>query len=251
MPMQPDMNWVGVLEHHARRTPHKPLAVSGNDVVNYRAMQERAAAVAGGLQARGVGSGDVVGLLSYNNIEFLTTIFAANHLGAIAMPINWRLAAPELRFILEHSQARALVCDDALVELANDVNDHMPDYVVRRLVVGLNRRSLAVNGRRVLLLGLSYKRNTGDARESPSQPIARQLVQLGAIVMAADPYVDSTRVPAGVEHVDVTPELLASVDAVVFLVDHDEFDTDLVAQHAPYVLDARHRLPARNNVEYL
>ncbi len=137
------------------------------------------------------------------------------------------------------------------VELANDVNDHMPDYVVRRLVVGLNRRSLAVNGRRVLLLGLSYKRNTGDARESPSQPIARQLVQLGAIVLAADPYVDSTRVPAGVEHVDVTPELLASVDAVVFLVDHDEFDTDLVAQHAPYVLDARHRLPARDNVEYL
>ena len=52
------------------------------------------------------------GLLSYNSIEFLATIFAANHLGAIAMPINWRLAAPELRFILEHSEARALVCDD-------------------------------------------------------------------------------------------------------------------------------------------
>jgi O-succinylbenzoate-CoA ligase len=131
MPMQPDMNWVGVLEHHARRTPHKPLAVSGNDVVNYRAMQERAAAVAGGLQARGVGSGDVVGLLSYNNIEFLTTIFAANHLGAIAMPINWRLAAPELRFILEHSQARALVCDDALVELANDATRELPGDLVR------------------------------------------------------------------------------------------------------------------------
>ena len=77
-------------------------------------MVERAGALAAGLQARGVGAGDVVGLLSYNNIEFLTTIFAANHLGAIAMPVNWRLAAPELRFILEHSEARALVCDDAL-----------------------------------------------------------------------------------------------------------------------------------------
>jgi UDP-N-acetyl-D-glucosamine dehydrogenase len=137
------------------------------------------------------------------------------------------------------------------VELANDVNDHMPDYIVRRLVVALNRRGLAVNGRRVLLLGLSYKRNTGDARESPSQPIARQLLQLGANVLAADPYVDSTRVPAGVEHVDITAELLQAVDAVVFLVDHDEFDTDLVAQNSPYVLDARHRLPAAENVEYL
>ena len=113
-PMHPDMSWFGVLEHHARRTPEKPLAIFGDDVVTYQAMEEWAAALAAGLQTRGVGAGDVVGLLSYNNIEFLATIFAANYVGAIAMPINWRLAAPELRFILEHSDARALVCDDAL-----------------------------------------------------------------------------------------------------------------------------------------
>ncbi len=59
-----------------------------------------------GLRDLGVGAGDVVGLLSYNSIEFLATIFAANHLGAIAMPINWRLAAAELRYLLEHSEAR-------------------------------------------------------------------------------------------------------------------------------------------------
>ena len=88
-------------------------------------MADWAAALAGGLAARGVGAGDVVGLLSYNNIEFLATIFAANYLGAIAMPINWRLAAPELRFILEHSEARALVCDDALVELANEATTEL------------------------------------------------------------------------------------------------------------------------------
>src|SRR6202041_3635634 len=51
------------------------------------------------------------------------------------------------------------------VELANDVNDHMPDYVVRRLIAGLNRRRLAVNGCRIMILGLAYKRNTSDARE--------------------------------------------------------------------------------------
>jgi acyl-CoA synthetase (AMP-forming)/AMP-acid ligase II len=116
--LHPDVSWCGVLEHHARRTPDKPVAVHGDRVVTYAAMRSWSADVAGGLSARGVGAGDVVALLSYNNVEFLATIFAANHLGAIAMPINWRLAAPELRFILEHSGAGALVCGTELVELA-------------------------------------------------------------------------------------------------------------------------------------
>ena len=129
--MQPDMSWVGVLEHHARRTPDKPLAVFGDDVVTYEGMVERAAGLAGGLHERGVGRGDVVGLLSYNSIDFLTTIFAANHLGAIAMPINWRLAAEEVRFILDHAQARAFVCDGTLVGLANDATSRLDHDIVR------------------------------------------------------------------------------------------------------------------------
>jgi fatty-acyl-CoA synthase len=128
--VQPDMSWLGVLEHHAVRTPDKPLAVHGDDVVTYGAMVDRAAAVAAGLHERGVGAGDVVGLLSYNCTEILTTIFAANHLGAIAMPINWRLAAAEVRYILEHSQARALVCDGELLDLANDAIDGLQGDLV-------------------------------------------------------------------------------------------------------------------------
>lgn len=129
--LHPDMSWLGVLEHHARRTPSKPLAVFGDDVVTYQGMADWAAALAAGLQARGVGAGDVVGLLSYNSIEFLATIFAANYLGAIAMPINWRLAAAELRFILDHSEARALVCDDACIELANEATNDLGGDLVR------------------------------------------------------------------------------------------------------------------------
>ena len=83
----------------------------------YGQLAERSAALAAGLAERGVGRGDVVGLLSYNCPEFLETVFAANYLGAIAMPINWRLAGPEVRYILEHSQARAFVCDDELAPL--------------------------------------------------------------------------------------------------------------------------------------
>ncbi len=129
--MQPDLSWVGVLEHHALRTPDKPLAVHGGDVVTYRQMQDRAAALATGLQDLGVAVGDVVGLLSYNSLEFLEVIFAANHLGAIAMPINWRLAAAEVAYILEHSQARVFVCDEELLELGTDAADRLDDGPVR------------------------------------------------------------------------------------------------------------------------
>jgi acyl-CoA synthetase (AMP-forming)/AMP-acid ligase II len=129
--LRPDVSWCSVLEHHARRTPTKPIAVHGERAVTYAEMQAWTSEVAGGLATRGVGAGDVVALLSYNNLEFLATIFAANHLGAIAMPINWRLAAPELRFILEHSGARALVCGAELVDLANTALDGLAAEVAR------------------------------------------------------------------------------------------------------------------------
>jgi len=137
------------------------------------------------------------------------------------------------------------------VELANDVNEHMPEYVVRRLIEGLNRRSLPVNGQRILLLGLAYKKNTGDARETPSDPVARRLVELGADVHAADPHVVSAYVPDGVKHVELTADELREAAAVIVLVDHDAFDLDEVAATADYVLDTRRCVPAGAGVEYL
>jgi nucleotide sugar dehydrogenase len=137
------------------------------------------------------------------------------------------------------------------VELANDVNEHMPDYVVRRLIAAMNRRGLALKGRRVLLLGLSYKRNTGDARESPSHHVARGLQRYGAEVRAADPHVLDVHGPPGVTMVEATPEELAAADAVVLLVDHDAFDLDAVLAHSAYVFDARRALPRAANVERL
>jgi acyl-CoA synthetase (AMP-forming)/AMP-acid ligase II len=134
--MSPDLSWVGVLEHHARRTPGKPIAIFEGRTVSYGEMAAWSADVAAGLAERGLGRGDVVGLLSYNNVEFLATIFAANHLGAIAMPINWRLAAEEVRFILDHSQARALVCDDALVALADDAIGRLEGSGILRICTG-------------------------------------------------------------------------------------------------------------------
>jgi acyl-CoA synthetase (AMP-forming)/AMP-acid ligase II len=126
-----DVNWFTVLAHHAARTPDKVMTIFEGKATTYQEMADRAAALAGGLAARGIGPGDVVALLSYNCPEFLEALFAANYLGAIAMPINWRLAAPEMRYILDHSGARALVCDESLLQLADEATVGLEDSLVR------------------------------------------------------------------------------------------------------------------------
>lgn len=130
---QHDLNWVSVLEHHAARTPDARFAVTGERALTYAGALDQSLRLAGGLAARGVGFGDVVGLLSYNRVEMLLTVFAANALGAIAMPINWRLAPPEVRYLLEHSGAAALVCDAELIDLGNAATDGLG---LERIAIG-------------------------------------------------------------------------------------------------------------------
>jgi acyl-CoA synthetase (AMP-forming)/AMP-acid ligase II len=129
--MEPDVNWFAVLAHHATRAPEKAITVFEGETTTYGEMARRAAQLAGGLAEHGVGRGDVVALLSYNSPEFLETIFAANYLGAIAMPINWRLAAPEVRYILAHSGSRAIVCDGQLVDLAKEASEGIDAALLR------------------------------------------------------------------------------------------------------------------------
>jgi UDP-N-acetyl-D-glucosamine dehydrogenase len=126
------------------------------------------------------------------------------------------------------------------VDLANDINARMPDYVVSRLTLALNRDKLSVNGSRVLLLGVAYKRNTGDIRESPGVVIAQSLSALGADVRVSDPHV-----PLGTTdlfQVELTEDEVQEADAVVVVTDHDTFDYDMVRERARYVLDTRNRI---------
>jgi UDP-N-acetyl-D-glucosamine dehydrogenase len=146
---------------------------------------------------------------------------------------------------------RALGKSFRFVELADDINNHMPDYVVNRLMMAFNARGRALRGARLLLLGLAYKKNTGDARESPAVRVAKLLVAMGADVRAADPHVvEATAVDGIVPRVEVDAGELAAADAVVLLTDHEAFDYDLVCQQARFVFDCRHRL-AGPNVETL
>ena len=126
------------------------------------------------------------------------------------------------------------------VELANDVNEHMPDHVYDRIVTLLNKHRKPVNGSRVLLLGLAYKRGTSDWRESPTVPLAERLDGGMAQVRIADPHIPEVnaahlRFPL----VPFTAEELAAADVVVVLVDHPEFDPSLIATHAKLVFDAK------------
>jgi UDP-N-acetyl-D-glucosamine dehydrogenase len=129
------------------------------------------------------------------------------------------------------------------IELANDINDHMPDYVVQRLILGLNDHGKSIRGTRILLLGLAYKKNTGDARESPSAKVAQLLMDLGAEVHAADPHVVEDHVDARIKLVDLTAEVARDYDAAVLLTDHDAFDYAALSP-IPLVLDTRNAMPA-------
>ena len=138
------------------------------------------------------------------------------------------------------------------VELANDVNDRMPDYTVNRIMLALNQRARSVRGARLLLVGLSYKKNSSDARESPAVRIAELLHELGAEVHALDTYLNT--VPFELSHVvlhDSDALDYSSYDIVVILTDHDNIDYRRLVASSAYVLDTRHRLSAAPNVEFL
>jgi nucleotide sugar dehydrogenase len=126
------------------------------------------------------------------------------------------------------------------VELANDVNEHMPDYVVTRVMVMLNREGRAVRDSRILVLGLSYKPGTADWRESPALAVVERLTALGAQVRAYEPNLPSVGRPqVPVPVVNCTIEEITAADLVVVLVDHPETPFDDVAEHARLVLDTR------------
>ena len=141
---------------------------------------------------------------------------------------------------------RTLGCTFRFVELANDINDHMPDHVVHRILMGLNARGKAVNGSRILALGVAYKKNVGDVRESPAIEVVRGLQKLGAHVVAVDPFADTYLLPPTVRLAELTEEEICAADAVAILTDHDAFDFALVQSRASYVFDTRNRCQGEN-----
>lgn len=133
-----------------------------------------------------------------------------------------------------------------LVETAQDINAQMPSYVATRIVDALNDRGITIRGARILGLGVTYKPNVGDIRESAAIEVLAHLRRRGAEVLYADPYVpEIDEHGLSLSSVAVDDELLAGVDCVALLTPHDDFDHDAVVRAAGLVFDARNALGER------
>jgi UDP-N-acetyl-D-glucosamine dehydrogenase len=126
------------------------------------------------------------------------------------------------------------------IELATDVNGHMPEHVVTTVGELLNEERQAVNGARLLLLGAAYKADVSDLRESPALDIMRQLDEKGADVRYHDPHIPELNVEGRIwKSVELLDEELRAADLVVILTDHSSIDYDRVVQQAARVYDTR------------
>ena len=141
---------------------------------------------------------------------------------------------------------RSLRYRTRFIELASEVNAEMPRYIVSKTAEALNVAGKAVNGSRVLLLGVSYKANVDDTRESPALDIHKLLREMGAIVSYHDPHVASVRIDGETfESVPLAAEGLEEADVVVVTTDHEDVDYDLVLERAEIVVDPRNALRGR------
>jgi UDP-N-acetyl-D-glucosamine dehydrogenase len=126
------------------------------------------------------------------------------------------------------------------IHLADEVNRAMPDHVVHLVTDALNRNARSVNGARIFVLGVAYKRGVGDVRESPAIEIVTMLRELGAEVSYADPHVPSLVLGGtALKAVEVTEAELSGADCVLILTDHREFDYAQVVEHSKLVIDTR------------
>lgn len=152
-------------------------------------------------------------------------------------------------------KAREYGLHTRFIELSGEINRSMPEYVVNKLTKALNERRKSVHGSSVLVLGIAYKKNVDDMRESPSVEVMELLRDAGAEVAYSDPHVPVF--PKMREHsfdlssIELTPEILASYDAVVLTTDHEKFDYEMIRDNAQVIVDSRgvYRAPEENVVK--
>ena len=135
---------------------------------------------------------------------------------------------------------RTLNYKTRFIDLASEINSQMPAYIVEKVAFGLNQDRKAVNGSRILVLGVAYKPNIDDMRESPALDVIRLLEEQGAEVSYHDPHVPSFREDGHVrQSVGLSRATLAAVDAVVVVTDHRAVDYQLIVDEVPLVVDSR------------
>jgi UDP-N-acetyl-D-glucosamine dehydrogenase len=137
---------------------------------------------------------------------------------------------------------RSLDYKARFIELASEINQGMPRYVVQKVSDALNELQLSIHGARILLLGVAYKRETSDIRESPALDIIELLTARGAQVSYADPHVEQLPESYTAHRVELGPAMLHEADCVVITTDHSAYDFDWIAQNASLIIDTRNAL---------
>ena len=150
-------------------------------------------------------------------------------------------------FYLEHI-AKNYNFDLSMIHTAGTINDLMPYRMMNKIAFALNRHKKSMNGSKILFLGVAYKPDIDDARESPALLVMAEVLKKGSIVMYHDPYIPEVTEENGNHYVNIelTDELLASVDCVVFTTNHKCFDVDHIVDKAPLVVDTRNAVKSVN-----
>jgi UDP-N-acetyl-D-glucosamine dehydrogenase len=134
--------------------------------------------------------------------------------------------------------------DARFIELAGEINGHMPEFVLGKVTAALNDRRKSVNGSRVLVLGVAYKKDIDDVRESPALDVMKLLHERGAEVEYSDPHVpflkpETWHGPRALQSVVIDRTTLATFDSIVITTDHSSFDYALIVEHGPSIVDTR------------
>ncbi|QTC40473.1 nucleotide sugar dehydrogenase [Bacillus sp. V3] len=140
-------------------------------------------------------------------------------------------------------KAREYKYHTKLIELAGEINNAMPEYVVSRSMQILNKNQKSLNGAKVLVLGVAYKKDIDDVRESPALDILSEMSKEGADFTVVDPHVKQFRLNGQViEPVDLTEEALVNADLVLITTDHSSFDYRMIAEKSPVIFDTRNAM---------
>jgi len=149
------------------------------------------------------------------------------------------------------SKAREYDFPTKFIELAGEVNTAMPYYVVQRVMEALNCRKKSINGSKILLLGMAYKKDVDDPRESPSFKLLELLREKGAEVHYNDPHIPMLqpmrKYSFNLKSRDLTPETLASMDCILLATDHSAYDYRFILEHADLIVDTRNVFNGLNN----
>ena len=129
------------------------------------------------------------------------------------------------------------------IDVAGEMNQYMPNWVVSIVSDALNERGKPIRNARILILGIAYKKNVDDMRESPATMIMQILKDKGALIEFSDPYFNEfpqiRNYDFNLKNVDLTPESISDFDAVVLITDHDDFDYEMIIQNSKLVIDTR------------